>query len=371
MLDGNDKDTWYSIRELQQVASKGGKPLLLWIGAGASSWCGYKRWPELADEFHSKFLRLEKTYNKEEGLSLIREKDYPKFFQFCQDLNSRLYYSSLAENFTPREITPVYSRFVQSLNQISPSHLITTNVDECLEREVDNISVIQRSDGERAIDLLSNKQSFLYKIHGSISEIKSTIFTISEYQDLIAKESFLNVVQHLFLSTHVVFISYGLQDKYVIQLLKKTSSVRRIFGDGPHFAVLPMLCDLPENVRLIKYIPRLHEDHRAQIQVVEEIRRMVNSLDETIPETKTRSQKDLESVHLISSFYIPGTHTTSQTLNIKRGDGKSGNHQLIVGEGFVENEMYSTAATGMHDLIVGLLCFNNTYMPLTARMCHS
>lgn len=102
MLDGGDIGTFHAVRLLCESISENTKPILFWIGAGASSWSGYLRWDELADYVHSRFLRSEAHYNKQAANELLNSRKYPEFFQLCIEVNRQRYLSLLVNSLKPR-----------------------------------------------------------------------------------------------------------------------------------------------------------------------------------------------------------------------------------------------------------------------------
>jgi len=141
MLDGNDQQTFYSIRELYDLAQSGKKPILFWVGAGVSSWCGYPRWEELSQNIANNFKKYEKGYNDKRELlnNLLEQGEYPLFFQECRNINKSRYYEALIKSFRPlRGISPVYGRFITRILSINPLYIVTTNIDECLEKNLPN-----------------------------------------------------------------------------------------------------------------------------------------------------------------------------------------------------------------------------------------
>src|SRR5436309_4697157 len=48
MLNATDQATFLSVRELRRSVQEAQKPLVYWIGAGASKWLNYPLWKELA-----------------------------------------------------------------------------------------------------------------------------------------------------------------------------------------------------------------------------------------------------------------------------------------------------------------------------------
>ncbi len=89
MLDGTDKETIHALHLLTDVASRSDKPLVLWLGAGTSKWCGYPLWRDLADTLHSKFQRYEASYDASAANLAIELERYPDLFQQCKDLKIR------------------------------------------------------------------------------------------------------------------------------------------------------------------------------------------------------------------------------------------------------------------------------------------
>jgi hypothetical protein len=71
---------------------------------------------------------------------------------------------------------------------------------------------------------------------------------------------------------------------------------------------------------------------------------------------------ELKSAHLLSDFYPEGSWSTGQTAEIARQDDGA-TSEIIVGPGWTSGET-SHNATAVHDLIVGLMCFDQVLVPL-------
>src|ERR1700687_3113130 len=99
MLDGNEKQNFYSLMRLRDVVVEGAKPLVFWVGAGASRWCGYPSWDQLAAQLHSKFSRSFVHYEKSIGAELIAKGDLPAVFSNCRKVNTALYHQTLVSSF--------------------------------------------------------------------------------------------------------------------------------------------------------------------------------------------------------------------------------------------------------------------------------
>lgn len=97
----SDSRTFDNLKKLWGLYLGSKKPMLIWVGAGASSWLGYKRWDDLAEHFHRVFLRAESRYMRIEAAHELDSKDYPAVFQRCFDASSQLYFSQLVDVFGP------------------------------------------------------------------------------------------------------------------------------------------------------------------------------------------------------------------------------------------------------------------------------
>lgn len=367
MLNADDKDTFHSIRLLLDTLRQSGKPLLFWFGAGVSKWCEYPLWRELAENLHSELLKYESGYNREQGLSLMGVADYPNYFGICKKNFPKRYFRFLSTTFGPKRTTSVYGRFTKLLNDIEPLYIITTNVDEKLETALKNVRIVQRTDIEYCLTSIATHESFVCKIHGSISSISSLVFTYDEYENLKNDQNYLELLKYIFSLTTVVFLGYGLGDEYVIKTMLENEVLKQLFGDGPHFAVLPETkVTLPPSTRIISYIPEPYRDHRSSIQILEEIKISISTgKAEKSYHSNQVTKAKLTSSHLLSHIYPPGTWTSSVNLQLKI-NGSESTRFAVVGNGFDNVEFPVIPSKAMHDIIVGLLCFDVVYCPLSA-----
>ncbi len=366
MLDSKDPETFRAMRQLIDNVKSKKQPVQFWIGAGASSWCGYPRWQELADQIHSDFVRYETSYDSKKGLELLGKSDYPELFQFCRDVNSQRFYSILAGKFANHDVTPVYQRFASAIGAIEQVRVLTTNIDDLIERCLPTISQVGMNDLERAKVLSDSGKGYICKLHGSVSNLRSTIFTRDDYNKLLENDSYLIQLERLLANTSTIFLGYSLQDAYILSLIKRNHNLAKLLGDGPHFAILSdKPKSFPPNIRVIKYIPEPNKDHRSAISVIEEVKfhHKKNALPKSQSDVGKQKPK-LRSAHLLSHIFPPGTWVSSQTADIISSAGDK--RQLIVGTGFTNAELPDNRSTAMHDIIVGLLCFDNIIAPIEA-----
>lgn len=361
-----DQSTFQSLQALDSEVRAKKRPLIIWVGAGVGAWAGYPLWNDLAAQMHSTFSREVHSYKKEIAAQNLLSGKFPDLFQLMRDSDSQRYFSMLADVFSPKSVSPVFERFVKTLQSLSPHCVLTTNVDESLERRIDDAVLIQRSDLERASTLLQNSQSFFCKLHGTISSIATTVFSTQDYDALVKDEVYMGFLRNIFANSNIIFLGYSVRDEYVIQTLLAANEERKLFGAGKHFVVCPEGVNLPSGrLNPIRYSVETNSDHRSCLHVLDEIlvatksEKISVSVSEPLPKNPSTN-----STYFIADLVPPGRWQTGQTLRIK---GETGiEHELLTGCGYVEGEVELAGYSAMHDIVVGLLCFEKISFTLAS-----
>ncbi len=360
------------IHQFHNLLRSGKKPLVIWVGAGVSKWIGYPLWKDLAENMHSLFLKEENEYDKNKSLDLLKQNSFPEFFELCKATNIHLYNNFLAKTFESKISYEIHQRFCNLLKEIlldpvngKPLHIITTNVDNAIEQNIPQINIIQNSNIERCISLIQDDKSFIYKAHGSISDVNSLVFTTTEYNSLLENSSYLNRLREIFSTCSILFVGYSLQDQYVIEQLLKNSSEKVLFGDGPHFACSSdVQLRLPDSVKSIQYSIDVYKDHRSVLKVFELMRSSLKGVDNKEPKSDGDSAEK-ESIYYLADIVAPGTWQNSLTIQLKREEDQNP-LQMISGLGFNQLEMPKTIPTSLHDFVVGIMCFDKVYIKTQA-----
>ena len=358
-----DLDTIQALNALESLIVRRRRPLVVWLGAGVSAWAGYPLWDQLAEQMHRRFAREVGKYAKETASSLLAERAYPDLFEEMRISDSALYYSCLTDAFAARRPTPVYERMLRALDRIEPTYVLTTNVDESLERYLPGPEAVQRSDVERLAQLLGEGKAFICKLHGSISAVETMVFSARDYDHVQTDTPFVNALRSLLADCCVLFLGYGLQDDHVIAALERGAETHPLFGIGPHFIVIPEgPSRVPAKLTRISY--QVHPaDHRSALLTLEAVADMQASQGATATATGSAGigQPSRDSVYFIGDLLPWGKHTTSHTIT---GVGKSGTREFIVGEGYVDGEVVLHDYSALHDIVVGLICFDATYLSI-------
>ncbi len=358
-----DLETKQALNALESLIETRRRPLVVWLGAGASKWAGYPLWDQLADQMHKRFARETGKYAKETASSLLVNRAFPKLFEAMRTSDPELYHSCLTETFGPRPPTPVYERMLRALDRIEPTYVLTTNVDESLERQLSDPETVQRSDAERLPQLLGTGRPFVCKLHGSISAVETLVFSARDYDAVRTDTPFVNALSSVFADCSVLFVGYGLQDDHVIAALGRGAGTHPLFGTGPHFIVTPEgSSQVSAKVRRISY-PVDPADHRSALTALELVADLQRSRGAVTRAVRgdVIGQPIRNSVYFLGELLPLGQYTTSQTITATRG---SETRELIVGEGYVDGEIVLDNYSALHDIVVGLTCFDVTCLSI-------
>lgn len=353
-----DQETKESLNALLSAAQDQSRPLVIWAGAGVSAWAGYPLWQDLAVKLHSSFSREESTYDKGQASLLLKEAKYPEIFELMRLANQPRYFTFLSEYFGPKKNNAVYLRFISALRRIPTVCIVTTNVDEALEQGLHGLTTtVQRSDIERIPQLLHQRTPFICKLHGSTSSVETMVFSTRDYEAIQQNNDYLNAVRSVLSNATVLFLGYSLRDEYVIRSLYDSAAECPLFGSGAHFIVTSEeRIDLPKTVKRIRYVAEM-ADHRAALQTLEAMFDIIPSQPVLSKNEDSGSAVVSKSIYFIADLMPPGTWKTSQSVLIQ-APSETTSRQMIVGEGYVVGEVELYDYSALHDIIVGLICFD-------------
>lgn len=257
MFNADDEYTPASVSRLREVVRQG-RPITVWVGAGASRWAGLPSWRESARQMRRIFAKSVSGFPAELATEL---------FELCRAKEEELFKRTFVEQFSSPNVGPVYEQLITGLKGIAPQQIVTTNVDLCVEQSLGRIDIVERSDIERCADSIVKGTPFVTKLHGSISMIESVVFASSQYRQIVESKSYVAAVKSVFALSTVVFLGYGLQDDYVLKLLAENDAEHRLFGAGPHFLITSKPGPPENGVNRISYRLKQHQDHRAALTV--------------------------------------------------------------------------------------------------------
>lgn len=96
MFDPTDSRTLKALLELREIHAND-KPVILWIGGGASRWAGYPTWYELAEKLHSDFIKFEVNYDSKAGIKALKQQALQLVFCIVQENQFKPIFCNLIE----------------------------------------------------------------------------------------------------------------------------------------------------------------------------------------------------------------------------------------------------------------------------------
>jgi hypothetical protein len=259
-----------ALTELREFYDSG--DLVLFSGAGTSSSAGLPGWKRLVE------LAITHARGRNDSAPRIAEMEELLGRGELVDALSVAYqifggseFGTFVErhlNDEKRDLPPA----LHSISKFGPKlrAALTTNLDHFLERAL-HWPALWKPQAD-----LVRRRRFIYKLHGTLLDRASWIFTRSQYDRVIwADPLFRTTFSALFLSCPILFVGFGLVDDNFESLF---AQVRALAGDQPprHFALLPQgtLQGLRRDrvaqagVRLIEY-PNLDGKHTDVARILD------------------------------------------------------------------------------------------------------
>lgn len=244
--------------------------LVIFIGAGMSYEVGCVDWMTLAKNLIRKCENTlgldEPLLNNFEATQLInmleQSGNSKKVITICNDIldksgNDALFLEEMKKSLNDSNVSPSNPKLktyrdLFNLNGI----FVTTNADRHIDQIFTPQNIIKKD--FTGSTTLVNKN--LYKIHGSIDDPVSLIFTVEQYFKRYKDKEFIKFLEFLFTKT-VLFVGYGLGEFELLEHMYKniTLSENHYFYLGGYYTHEKRLCDFEQmyfdqmKVKLIPY----------------------------------------------------------------------------------------------------------------------
>lgn len=158
--------------------------------------------------------------------------------------------ASYLGSFTPKSLNELgaeeHKAEIDSLCKIKPHAVITTNYDQMIEMIFPNHEPIV---GQQILRGQQLSVGEIYKIHGSVDDHNSIVFTQTDYEEFIKKKKFLSAKLLTFFNEHpLLFIGYSASDP----------NIRSILSDIDE--ALPAKGGVIPNVYILEWNPDINSD---------------------------------------------------------------------------------------------------------------
>jgi len=140
---------------------------------------------------------------------------------------------------------------IESLREIQPHAVITTNYDTFLEDFV--FPEYERVIGQTLIEEPYANIGEIYKIHGCVTEPSEIVLTNDDYEEFDSKKAYLSAKLLTFFTEHpVLIVGYEPDDPNVKRILSDVNSVVSGTDRQPNIFIVDWEEDIPENGYLTK-----------------------------------------------------------------------------------------------------------------------
>lgn len=214
--------------------------------------------------------------------NLIEDKD---FLMACEILRRRLddRWAELLHDEFAQIAAP--SELHHALVALDQRILVTTNFDKLLESAFDQSGsthhpkVITRL-GADAFKMLRDDRRYLVKLHGSIDDPESFVFTKAEYIERAFESPVYGDFIRTLLATHTfVFVGFSMSDPAISSLVEQYAY--RYPGGRPHYVLQsgPLSVDIVEtNKRLRKLYAIEYDPANDHAELVDLVKAMVEGM---------------------------------------------------------------------------------------------
>lgn len=253
------------------------KRAAIFIGAGVSAGVKtiaggrIKLWSTFLDDAANLLTDKKlKTHAKQ----MIKNQDY---LMACEMISrgmgtdewKKLLISEYAQRGTPTELQ-------KTLMQLNQRIVLTTNFDLYLESAWNDVNSdathhpqIVKSIGEDSFQAFRDSQSYIFKIHGSIDDTDTMIFTKKDYSDkAYGNWAYAKFIETVLLTHTVLFVGFSLNDPAIAQVIENYA--HNIPNARPHYIFLSgthteKFVEINKELRRIFIIPYNKRDNHIEL----------------------------------------------------------------------------------------------------------
>jgi hypothetical protein len=277
-----------------------GERLAVFIGAGVSRLLGCLGWGRLAENLIKKCFD-EKLISFKEFEQLSQCADHKKTITICEQIFNKknkkeLFYDEMKKALENKKDSNIYSH-IYHLKAL----FLTTNADLHFDPFFCKENIFFR---ERDFQSKNIRNLCLYKIHGSIEEVESLIFTVSKYSQRYTNDGFRLFLQKIFHDFTVLFLGYGLSEFEILDYVLRydlKNLVPKHFILSPFYKGEENLLNFEEsyyndlNINVIPY-EKDGKGYEQLLDVLEEWDREINSVTNRLHEDYKTIDKNLRLV---------------------------------------------------------------------------
>lgn len=239
--------------------------VVLFVGAGVSASASTVRGGKIADWagfLHQTAEKLNLS-EREQVFGLLREKDYLLASEILQKSLSESWAEAVADEFGQKAMPSELHNAIINLQQ---RIILTTNFDKLLENAWELMDarathypiLVTDLDSGAFKALKDHSRRYLIKIHGTVDNANSMVFTRSEYiRSAFGNARYSLFIESLLLNYTFIFVGFSMNDPAVMSLMEMyalrypTARPHYIFSPQP---VADNIIEINKRLRKLSYI---------------------------------------------------------------------------------------------------------------------
>ncbi len=290
------------------------------VGSGLSLDFGMPTWRELIERLAN---RCESDCKDSKIIvALLEEGEYLDAVEWAKNkLGKQIYCKVLKDAFGKYEGNPA-DGLHPLIWAMDPPMVITTNFDTLLEDSITpRPNVVTHLDRIELLDLFRRpKNKVLFKVHGTISNIKSIVLSADDYRRLYQTDmnAFNLAFTQPLLTNTLLFIGFGMSDKGVLAMLSSSADLFDGFT-GNHYAFMKRGdAEVRElwneyGVNVVEY-----DDHNEIKDILSELRWLMEESKDTHGAGGVRAEKLTVSPRAGTRVVVGPSDTIPESLRATR-----------------------------------------------------
>lgn len=213
--------------------------VVFFTGAGLSRPL-FPGWESALQELVTRVSRRLGYSDREVDLrKMLSEGKFPDVADACaRDVGENIYRAFIEENFDKEFTIGEVPKAYADLLNLRPQTVMTTNYDRIPEvGGQGRYRIFTKLNIGEADSAIQNNKPIVFKLHGSVTQQNSIVFTRTEYQNTYHDYSFKGFLEAVFRHKPLVFIGFGLTDPYFNFVLENIYAVNQRILTGK-FALL-------------------------------------------------------------------------------------------------------------------------------------
>ena len=299
------------------------------IGSGLSLHAGFPGWQKMLGLMIAECQAQSVSFTQGRELrSLLRKGLFHEVAGECADLlRGNLYHNFIQKTFGQEHIAP--TKLHHLLPDLPFGAILTTNYDNLIERTYaqrfrsgNHPLTFTPNNVSQVSQLCTEKQFFIFKMHGDTDDTDTIVLTKKDYQKVIhSSPAYQASMAHIFAARTALFIGYGLRDLDLDLILGAHSSLYKGYG-RQHYAFFPdagkvLTKSFSEhyNITIIPYSSK--NNHKELQLMMEELSRQVSALPPSTGDEELQRLKQLIDIERLYCEKL-GTYTELERAKFLR-----------------------------------------------------